>query len=118
MTVHQRVNGPTIWLENALPWNVSVPVEPYLVSLYKNDSIEYPSMERALSNNGLDPISRAFPAQIGEVLEIVFQNTGADAGGLDVHPFHAHGAHYWDVGSGNGSFDPLANEAGLEGEVL
>jgi L-ascorbate oxidase len=68
-------------------------------------------MSRALANNGLDPITRAFPAQIGEVLEIVIQNTGADAGGLDAHPFHAHGSHYWDLGSGNGTYNATANEA-------
>lgn len=110
MTVHQAVQGPTIWLENHYPWTEAFPAEPYLVSLYKNDGLEFPSMTRALNNSGLDPITRAFPAQIGEVLEIVIQNTGADAGGLDVHPFHAHGAHYWDLGSGNGTFNATANE--------
>jgi len=111
--VHQAVltNGPTIWLENSYPWTESFPSEPYLVSLYKNDTLEFPSMDRALQNNGLDPLTRAFPAQIGEVLEIVIQNTGADAAGLDAHPFHAHGAHYWDLGSGNGTYNTAANEA-------
>ncbi|TVY45554.1 Multicopper oxidase [Lachnellula subtilissima] len=111
ITVHQRVSGQTVWIENHYDWTTAFPAEPYLVSLYKNDSIEFPSMERALANNGIDPISRAFPAQIGEVLEIVIQNTGADAGGLDIHPFHAHGAHYWDLGSGNGTYDATTNEA-------
>ncbi|TVY13400.1 Multicopper oxidase aurL2 [Lachnellula arida] len=111
LTVHQRVSGQTVWIQNQYDWTDAFPAEPYLVSLYKNDSIEFPSMQRALSNNGIDPISRAFPAQIGEVLEIVIQNTGADSGGLDVHPYHAHGAHYWDLGSGNGSYDAAANEA-------
>ncbi len=67
-------------------------------------------MERALENNGIDPITRAFPAQIGEVIEIVIQNTGADSGGLDAHPFHAHGSHIWDLGSGNGTYNQTANE--------
>lgn len=110
MTVHQSVRGPTVWLQNLYPWTDNVPTEPYLVSLYKDDGIEFPSMDRALANNGLDPISRAFPAQIGEVLEIVIQNTGADAGGLDAHPFHAHGAHYYDLGSGNGTYNATENE--------
>lgn len=115
--VHQRVNGPTVWLENGLPWTESVPQEPYLVSLYKNDTLEFPSMERALANNGLDPITSAFPAQIGEVLEIVIQNTGADAGGIDVHPWHAHGGHYYDIGAGNGTYDAVANEEKLKNYV-
>lgn len=115
--VHQHVAGQTIWLENGLPWNEGIPREPYLVSLYKNDSLEFPSMERALSNNGLDPVTSAFPAQIGEVFEIVIQNTGADAGGVDVHPWHAHGGHYYDLGAGNGTYNATANEERLKGYV-
>ncbi|RFU24096.1 hypothetical protein B7463_g12243, partial [Scytalidium lignicola] len=110
ITVHQAIRGQTIWLENGYNWAEVFPKEPYLVSLYKQDGIEFPSMQRALANNGIDPVTRAFPAQIGEVLEIVIQNTGADSGELDVHPFHAHGAHYWDLGSGNGTYEANANE--------
>jgi len=69
MTVHQRVDGPTTWIQNGYSWTEAFPEEPYLVSLYKGDQVEFPSMERAAQNGGLDPISRAFPAQIGEVLE-------------------------------------------------
>ena len=115
MTVHQKVSGPTTWLTNLYPWTQTFPTEPYLVSLYKGDGVEYPSLPRALANNGIDPVSRAFVAEIGEVLEIVLQNTGADAGGLDAHPWHAHGAHYYDIGSGNGTYEPVANEAKLAG---
>ncbi|KAH7408030.1 putative laccase [Cadophora sp. MPI-SDFR-AT-0126] len=111
MTVHQRVNGPTIWVQNSYPWTEAFPQEPYLVSLYKNNASNFPSMDRALANNGIDPVTRVFPAQIGEVIEIIIQNTGADKGGLDAHPFHAHGAHYWDLGSGNGTYDQSTNEA-------
>ncbi|KAE8448912.1 hypothetical protein EG329_008708 [Mollisiaceae sp. DMI_Dod_QoI] len=115
VVVHQRVTGPTIWAENNYNWTETFPQEPYLVSLYKSDGIEFPSMERALANNGIDPVTRAFPAQIGEIIEIVIQNTGADAGGLDAHPFHAHGAHYWDLGSGNGIYNSTANDIKLAG---
>ncbi|KAL5324675.1 hypothetical protein ACEPPN_009223 [Leptodophora sp. 'Broadleaf-Isolate-01'] len=111
MTVHQRVDGPTMWIQNSYPWTESFPQEPYLVSLYKNNASNFPSMDRALANHGIDPVTRVFPAQIGEVLEIIIQNTGADRMGLDVHPFHAHGAHYWDLGSGNGTYNQSANEA-------
>lgn len=113
ITVHQSVlsGGPTIWVQNSYPWQDTFPQEPYLVSLYKSDSAAFPSMERALQNNGIDPITRAFPAQIGEVLEVIVQNTGADSGGQDVHPFHQHGQHYWDLGSGNGTYDHIANDA-------
>lgn len=114
ITVHQKVSGQTIWIQNQYNWTENFPQEPYLVSLYKNDSLEFPSMSRALANGGIDPVTRSFPAQIGEILEIVIQNTGADAGGLDVHPFHAHGTHYWDLGSGNGTYDPVANDVKIK----
>jgi len=113
--MHQVVNGTIIWAEDQYPWTASFPKEPYLVSLYKSDGVEFPSMERALNNGGIDPVTRTFPAQIGEVLEIVLQNTGSDSGGLDAHGWHAHGAHYYDIGSGNGTYDPVANEARLKG---
>ncbi|KAH8602471.1 Cupredoxin [Bisporella sp. PMI_857] len=113
ITVHQSVRGPTVWLSNGLPWDPSTPKEPYLISLYKGNTLEYPSMDRALANNGLDPVTDAFPAQIGEVLEIVIQNTGADREGIDIHPWHAHGAHYYDLGSGNGTYDAEVNEKKL-----
>jgi L-ascorbate oxidase len=116
ITVHQAVRGMTIWLENHYPWTESFPQEPYLVSLYKDDGIEFPSMARAAQNGGLDPISRAFPAEIGEVVDIVLLNTGADSGGLDAHPWHAHGRHYWDLGAGNGSYDALENEGKWAGK--
>ncbi|CZT13954.1 related to laccase precursor [Rhynchosporium agropyri] len=109
LTVHQKVDGRTTWVQNSYPWTEDVPKEPYLVSLYKNNATNFPSMERALANNGIDPETRTFPAQIGEVLEIVIQNTGADKGGLDGHPFHAHGAHYWDLGAGNGTYNATQN---------
>ena len=31
------------------------------------------------------------------------------------HPFHAHGGHYYDIGSGNGTYDPSENEKKLQG---
>jgi L-ascorbate oxidase len=119
MKLHQRVlpgqGGQIIWLENAYSWTDKIPQEPYLVSLYKDDGVEFPSLARALDNNGVDNKTGAFPAEIGEVIEIILQNTGADFGGVDVHPWHAHGAHYYDIGSGNGTYNPEANEKKLKG---
>jgi len=116
---HQIIgNGSITWAQDALPWIESFPLEPYLVSLYKNDSLEFPSLTRALSNSGIDPLTRAFPAAIGEVIEIIIQNTGSDVGSVDVHPFHAHGAHYYDLGSGNGTYDFEENEERIRGLQL
>jgi L-ascorbate oxidase len=110
LTVHQKVDGQTVWLQDGYNWTDNFVHEPYLVSLYKNDRIEFPSIARALTNGGIDPVTRSFPAELGEVLEIVIQNTGADSGGLDSHPFHAHGSHFWDLGSGNGTYNSTAND--------
>jgi L-ascorbate oxidase len=113
---HQIIgHGKVTWAQDDSPWIESFPIEPYLVSLYKNDSMEMPSLERALKNQGIDPVTRAFPANVGEVIEIIIQNTGSDVGAVDAHPFHAHGAHYYDLGSGNGTYDPIANEENLRG---
>ncbi|KAH8669081.1 putative laccase [Xylariales sp. PMI_506] len=116
---HQIVGAGTVmWEQDEMPWIETFPVEPYLVSLYKNDNIEYPSVERAKAHGGIDPVTRAFPAALGEVIEIIIQNTGSDVGSVDVHPFHAHGAHIYDLGSGNGTYDPVANEEKIAGLSL
>ncbi|KUJ16576.1 putative laccase [Mollisia scopiformis] len=116
---HQIIgNGSIMWAQDDSPWIESFPKEPYLVSLYKKDSLEFPSLDRANLNHGIDPITRVFPAALGEVIEIIIQNTGSDVGSVDVHPFHAHGAHYYDLGSGNGTYDPVANEDKIKGLSL
>ena len=33
---------------------------------------------------------------------------------MDYHPFHAHGGHYYDCGSGNGTYNATANEEKLK----
>lgn len=105
----------TIWTLNDLTWNeiVAYPV-PLLVDIYLRGEAAMPSLEAALANQGWDPRTKSFPAEVSEVLEIVLQNTGSlvnNNGGVDVHPFHAHGEHYFDIASGNGTYDPEAVEA-------
>lgn len=127
--VQQILNKWIVWRDSNITWvdNATdspphtTPGQPYLVSLYKNETRYLPSYDAALQNNGVDPATQTFPAKIGEVLEIVFQNIGAHAidnetgGGLDVHPFHAHGQHYYDIGGGPGAFDPNVAEQQLKG---
>jgi FtsP/CotA-like multicopper oxidase with cupredoxin domain len=67
-----------------------------------------------LKNNGWDPSTRAFPAEVGEVLDIVWLSNSGPTGVFEYHPMHAHGEHYWDLGSGNGTYDPVANEANFK----
>ncbi|KAF7197409.1 Laccase-like multicopper oxidase 1 [Pseudocercospora fuligena] len=110
-----------IWQANGLNWTevYSSPYpgeEPYLTHIYKNGPSAMPNYTAALENGGWDPYSLTFPAKLGEVIEIIWVNTGSlvkNNGGQDYHPFHAHGAHYFDIGSGNGTYDPIENEKKL-----
>ena len=112
ITVHLAYVAPNVVYQlNGLPWLEDIPKEPYLVSIYKNDTLEFPSMERALLNDGLDAKVDAFPAMRGEVLEVVIQNTGSDRGSIDNHPWHVHGEHVWDLGGGFGAYNRTENEA-------
>jgi L-ascorbate oxidase len=110
LTARQLMAGNTIWQLNGLQWNETTPTaissdnRPYLVALYEDGPAAMPNYTAALENQGWDPETYAFPAKLGEVLEIVWENTGSlvsGGGGVDYHPFHAHGGHYYDCGSGN-----------------
>ncbi|ORY60851.1 L-ascorbate oxidase [Pseudomassariella vexata] len=122
ITVRQRmvdgffngtINGAFAWVNNNLTWQETTLAaqhfEPYLITAYKTGQV--PDYDAALANNGWDPATRAFPALVGEVLDIIWLSNSGPTGGYDNHPMHAHGPHYWDLGSGNGTYDPVANEA-------
>ncbi|KAK8050128.1 hypothetical protein PG994_011858 [Apiospora phragmitis] len=106
------INGVLQWDANNLSWQethlAAQNYEPYLVKAYKTG--ETPDYDAAQANGGWDPATKAFPAKVGEVLDIVWQSNSGPTGGWDVHPMHAHGEHYWDLGSGNGTYDAAANE--------
>lgn len=109
--------GQVVWQINGLSWNeyISYPT-PLLVDIYQRGEAAVPNYDLALANRGWDPRTRSFPAKVGEVLEIVLQNTGSlvnQNGGVDVHPFHAHGQHYYDLGSGSGLYDAEVAEAAI-----
>ncbi|RYP66717.1 hypothetical protein DL771_007650 [Monosporascus sp. 5C6A] len=82
---------------------------PYLIDAYVNQ--RSPDYDAAMANYGWDPRSLGFPVRVGEVIDIVWQQTNIDPGrSYDYHPMHAHGERYWDLGSGTGEYDPVANE--------
>ena len=123
VTNQQLLQSQTIWQLNGLNWtedsaktaNANTP--PYLVDIYKYGPSAMPNYTAALANYGWDPYTLTWPAKLGEVLEIILVNTGSvvmNNGGYDYHPFHIHGSHYYDCGSGNGTYDPAANEKKLE----
>jgi L-ascorbate oxidase len=103
------------WGENGDIWQPErIPV-PYLVSFYLNGESSVPNYTAALSNNGWDLSTLAFPAKIGEVVDIIWESNNLPTGGWDIHSFHAHGKHYWDLGSGNNTYNETENEQRLKG---
>lgn len=105
-----------IWtVNNYTPWFETTPPKPYLVALYESDASDLPSYTSAIKNGGFDTRTRTFPAKVGEVIDIIIQAVGlGSANGQDIHPFHLHGAHFWDLGSGNGTYSPSAHDARLQ----
>ena len=101
-------------MEHNTTWTDNYTQTPFLVSVYDNATTNLPDYAYALAHDGFDDRVRAFPAQIGEIVDIVLQVQGTAApAGQDVHPFHMHGRHFWDLGSGNGTYDAAANEKRL-----
>jgi FtsP/CotA-like multicopper oxidase with cupredoxin domain len=112
----------TVWQLAGLSWSDDDQSVPLLVDIYQRGQEAIPNYDNAMDNYGWDPDTKAFPVRIGEVLEVVIQNTGAinadgnakGSGLVEAHPFHIHGQHVWDVGSGDGVYDPDANEAKIK----
>lgn len=118
-------SGHTMMILNNESWFDAAPLgpttdTPYLVEILQNGTINGvpPSLDGAQANNAtpsFDPISHTYPARIGEVLEIVWQNAASYPGGIEgPHPLHAHGGPYWDMGSGPGRYTPEAHAAMLQ----
>ncbi|KAI1432080.1 L-ascorbate oxidase [Xylaria sp. CBS 124048] len=107
------ITGSMIWVNNDLTWTdeeaADMKYKPYLISAYLTGRT--PDYDYAVKHKGWDPGMRAFPAQVGEVLDIVWLSNSGPSGAFQYHPMHAHGEHYWDLGSGNGTYDAVVNEA-------
>ncbi|EMD95488.1 hypothetical protein COCHEDRAFT_1088590 [Bipolaris maydis C5] len=118
ITNEQITKGSIVWQMDGLNWTENAPQNspPYLVDIYKNGPIAMPNYTAALANNDWDPITLTWPAKLGEVLEIILENTGSlvnNNGGVDYHPMHFHGKHFYDAGTGKGKYDPVEHEKKL-----
>lgn len=108
-------HGIVQWAQNDLVYQTESSqanhTVPYLIQVYTSGKT--PNYTAALANYGWDPNdnNHAFPALVGEVLDIVWLSNSGPTGGWDFHPMHAHGSHYWDLGSGNGTYNATENEA-------
>ncbi|KJZ77661.1 hypothetical protein HIM_02838 [Hirsutella minnesotensis 3608] len=111
-----KPNGSLVWVQNGFAWKENVQAAanqvPYLVNAFNTGN--GPNYSLALENAGFDPSTKTFPARIGEVLDIVWQNNAGPSGGFDVHPMHIHGEHAWDLGSGSGLYNAQENEKRFE----
>ncbi|KAH7038265.1 L-ascorbate oxidase [Microdochium trichocladiopsis] len=109
------VRGGLEWYQNNLTYSdeeaEALRTVPYLIQAYQGETPDYAA---ALANNGWDPKTRAWPAEVGEVLDIVWLSNSGPTSGYDNHPMHAHGEHFWDLGSGNGTYDAAENDKHFE----
>ncbi|KAF4976654.1 hypothetical protein FZEAL_6716 [Fusarium zealandicum] len=114
--VNGTLNGTLVWVQNGHEWREktqeAINQVPYLIRVYESGQV--PNYTLALENDGYDPVARAFPAKVGEVLDIVWENNNGPTGGWDFHPMHIHGWHPWDLGCGNGTYDAVENEKHFE----
>lgn len=106
------------WALNNNSWTEYLPSSPYLVEIYKRGEAAMPDYDAALQNGGWDPATQIFPAKMGEVLDIVWENTNIPEPQYHTHPMHVHGKHIWDLGSGNGSYDAAVNERKFNGSYV
>ncbi|KAL3474868.1 L-ascorbate oxidase [Aspergillus californicus] len=93
----------------------TAPAAPYLVNIYLNGEDAIPDYETAIRDHGgWDPEMNVYAARLGEVIDLVLVNEpNGVSGGYDAHPWHIHGDHVWDLGSGPGSYNASANEERL-----
>ncbi|KAF4556606.1 Multicopper oxidase-like protein 9 [Elsinoe fawcettii] len=110
-----KPNGSADWQPNSFAWQETrigaTNRVPYLIDVLKNNKA--PNYSLALKNGGFDPSSKSYPARVGEVLDIVWQGNAGIGQYFDSHPMHMHGEHYYDLGSGNGTYDAKKNEQKL-----
>jgi len=124
------LDGQQLVAGNGFRWSVSnflynpttnlyngsnAPTMPYLLGFYTEpESERKANYTAAKAYGGYDPGSNTWPAQIGEVLDLVIQNVAGPTSGLvESHPWHAHGQKYWDMGAGMGNFSYAALNASL-----
>ncbi|ETN36555.1 L-ascorbate oxidase [Cyphellophora europaea CBS 101466] len=112
VTEQVNISGALVWHFNGQRLDVDHPrPTPYLVDIYRQGAAAIPSPALTATNNSFSSAFNAYAASLGDVIDIVWlQRPNIPAGGFDSHPLHAHGGHFYDLGSGPGSYDAEANE--------
>lgn len=90
---------------------------PYLVDIYNRGDAAIPDYETTVKNHGgWDPNLNVYVAKVGEIIDVILVNEpNGGPFGFDNHPWHIHGSHVYDLGSGPGSYNATANEEKLRG---
>ncbi|KAK3948299.1 multicopper oxidase-domain-containing protein [Pseudoneurospora amorphoporcata] len=112
-----NVTGRQIWQLSGITWTEESYKVPLLVDIYQRGTDAMPNYTVAKGNKGWDPQTGSFPIKLGEVVELVIQNTGtisSIAGFVEAHPFHVHSQHVFDIGGGPGVYDADANNAKID----
>ncbi|KAK4686505.1 hypothetical protein P7C73_g3621, partial [Tremellales sp. Uapishka_1] len=114
LTEGQVLNGQQLVDQNGFRWSVdnhlynemTYPAVPYLLQFYnETEAKRKANYAYADRNGGYDNMTNTYPAKLGEILDIVIQNrAGPTSGMVESHPWHSHGAKYWDMGGGMGNF--------------
>ena len=115
-TAQVNISGSLVWHLNNQTVSPDHPrSSPYLVDIYTQGTAAIPDANALATNNSYSSTYNAYAANVGDVLEVIWvQRSNIPAGGFDVHPLHAHGGHFYDLGLGPGMYDPVANEAYMQ----
>ncbi|KAK9760000.1 hypothetical protein K7432_016420 [Basidiobolus ranarum] len=78
-----------------------------LQALYSGKRSTQPDYEIAIANGGYDATRETYPIRLGEVIQVVLQNTYMNESRACIsHPFHLHGHSIYDLGGGYGKYNP------------
>lgn len=72
------------WGQNGNIWQPERFQTPYLVDFYLRGAAAVPDYAAAQKNGGWDPKSFAFPAKVGEIVDIIWESNNLPTGGWDV----------------------------------
>lgn len=101
------------------PYNITTPSVgiPYLVDIYNNGQAAIPNYTNAVQNyGGWSPEQNTYVAKTGEIIDIILLNEpNGVLGGFDAHPWHVHGGHIYDLGSGRGDYNRQKHLQQLKG---
>lgn len=102
-------NGFVRWFMNNVTYEMSP--SPILIDYLRDPELRQVDYSVAEDNGGYDTNRKTYPVRYGEVIQVVFQNTIQPNGFCNQHPWHLHGFSFWDLGHGDGLYDPSKDQA-------